>query len=69
MLSEEQLAHYYTEEQLADRSFLYENIEYYEDVLPGQRGFGRNIDRLSNNLINFYHSQFKLQAGETMKKI
>ena len=33
---------------MQDRSFLYENIDYYEDVLPGQRGFGRNIDRLSN---------------------
>ena len=34
-LTEEQLAIYYTEEQLQDRSFLYENIDYYEDVLPG----------------------------------
>ena len=47
-LTLEQLAIYYTAEQMADRTFLYENIDYYEDVLPGQRGFGRNIDRLSN---------------------
>ena len=48
---------------------MYENIDYYEDVMPGQRGFGRNIDRLSNQLINFYHSKFSTQANETMKRI
>ena len=69
VLNEDQLAHYYNEDQLADRSFLYENIDYYDDVLPGMRGFGRNVDRLSNQLINFYHSRFSLQAAETMRKI
>ena len=54
---------------MQDRSFLFENIDYYEDILPGQRGFGRNIDRLSNQLINFYHAKFKMQAEETVKKI
>ena len=43
-----QLAAYYTEEQKADRSYMLENIDYYEDNLPGQRGFGRNLDRLTN---------------------
>lgn len=47
-LSQDQLAKYYTEEEMRDRSFLYENLDYYDDVLPGQRGFGRNVDRLSN---------------------
>lgn len=69
VLNPEQLAFYFTEAQLRDRSFLYENIDYYEDVLPGQRGFGRNIDRLSNQLISFYHTKFGLQASETMKRI
>ena len=68
-LRNQQLSIYYTESQLVDRSFLYENIDYYDDVIPGQRGFGRNVDRLSNQLINFYHSKFKSQADETMKKI
>ena len=60
---------YYAPEELQDRSFLYENIDYYDDVLPGQRGFGRNVDRLCNQLINYYHSKFKQQADETMRKI
>ena len=68
-LREDQLSTYYAPGQLADRSFLYENIDYYDDVIPGQRGFGRNVDRLSNQLINFYHQKFKAQADETMKKI
>ena len=27
------------------------------------------MDRLCNQLINFYHGKFKLQAEETMRKI
>ena len=34
-LTQEQIAHYYTPKQLADRSHLYDNIDYYDDVLPG----------------------------------
>ena len=68
-LDARQLLHYYTEAQLEDRSFMYENIDYYEDVMSGQRGFGRNIDRLSNHLINFYHAKFPTQAKETVAKI
>ena len=58
-LTKSQLQAHYTAEELQDRSFLYQNIDYYDDVLPGQRGFGRNVDRLCNQLINFYHSKFK----------
>ena len=47
-LTQEQIAHYFTEGQLEDRTHLYNNIDYYDNVLPGQRGFGRNVDRLSN---------------------
>lgn len=54
---------------MENRDYLYENIDYYDDVMPGQRGFGKNMDRLCNQLINFYHQKFKLQADETMKKI
>ena len=50
----EQLMAYYSAEQLEDRSFLFENIDYYDDVLPGQRGFGRNLDRLCNQLVKYY---------------
>lgn len=30
-----QLTHYFNEEQLEDKSFLYESLDYYDDVLPG----------------------------------
>ena len=48
---------------------MYENVDYYEDVMSGQRGFGRNIDRLSNQLINFYHTRFPSQAKETLSRV
>ena len=31
----EQLHHFYTESMLEDKSFLFDNIDYYDDVLPG----------------------------------
>ena len=68
-LTKEQIAHYFTPRQLVDRKHLYNNIDFYDNVLPGQRGFGRNVDRLSNQLINYYHDTFRAQANETMKKI
>ena len=51
-LTNDQLDIYYTEEQLGDRFGLpqnmFEKLDEYENELPGQRGYGRNIDRLSN---------------------
>ena len=39
---------------------MFENIDYYDDTLPGQRGFGRNLDRLCNQLVKAYHLKNKV---------
>lgn len=38
----------------ANKKFLFENIQLKDDISAGLRGFDKNIDRLSNQLIQFY---------------
>lgn len=69
VLNDAQYAHYYEAKKLQDRDELFHEIDYYDDVCPGQRGFGRNLDRLCNQLIEFYIEKFPSQAQETLKRI
>jgi len=51
------------------RSELFNDMGYYDDTCFGQRGFGRNVDRLCNTLIKCYHTSFPVQAANTVRKI
>ena len=39
---------------LAERENLFDKMDYYDDTCYGQRGFGRNVDRLCNSLVTGY---------------
>ena len=69
VMNDEQFEHFFGSKKITFKPELFQKIDYYDDVCPGQRGFGRNIDRLCNKLIKFYHKKFAAQADETMKKI
>ena len=65
--NEKQKEHYI--EGLDPRSELFNDMGYYDDTCLGQRGFGRNVDRLCNSLINGYHTSWPVQAANTVRKI
>ena len=58
--TDKQNNYYNSGKKLEPRESLFENMDYYEDTCYGQRGFGRNVDRLCNSLINGYHTQWKV---------
>ena len=68
-MNDEQYDHFFGSKKITVKPELFKDIDYYDDVCPGQRGFGRNIDRLCNQLISFYHEKFAAQADETMRRI
>lgn len=45
---------------------LFEDIDVIDDTSFGQRGFNRNIDRLSNQLIAFYKTRYPEQYANTL---
>lgn len=62
-----------SDSDLQDRSaafqYLFENVDLTPDISNGQRGFNRNIDRLCNQLIQFYRQKYPQDAEVTLNDI
>ncbi len=48
---------------------MFNDIDVIDDISMGQRGFNRNIDRLCNQLIQFYKKNYPQFADQTMRDI
>ena len=68
-LTPEQIKVFYREDILPNRDSILVNLDYYDDSCPGQRGYGRNLDRLKNQLHQYYWQEFETNAKETKWRI
>lgn len=49
--------------------YFFENLDLIPDTSAGQRGFNRNLERVTAQLIEFYHLRYPRDAQRTMNKI
>ena len=52
-----------------ERNYLFQDLEVFDDISKGQRGYNRNIDRLSNQLIQYYKKNYPRDAEQTLFQI
>ena len=51
------------------KKYALNDFEVIEEVSMGQRGFNKNLDRLTNQLIAFYKKKFPLHANQCFREI
>lgn len=49
-------------EEISQHKYLFQEMEIFDDISKGQRGFNRNIARLGNQLIQFYKKNYPREA-------